>query len=444
MEKKHDLLIQGSPIWRQRSGQTIHPFANLTVADLRRELDARGEETEGLKKPELQVKLSEILHGIQRVPSLLHLSPKANLADINCSRYEILPSEPLHDIKGHIHNVLEELPSDIEDKDEAVSLQTFIQATYMYGDKDEIRGCDARKAILLVSQYLHEKVSGQSSVSSQHSQLIDTLAEISEIAYKHDHERCPRLILRLYNVAFLHGIMCKAIFSNPKKLTKRKMFGRYFHNLTVHQPDQLRVVSLRSTNAENQERVFNRIRRVTKATSSKRPGGIIGNAMVRLDAEEEITRERDSSQITESDISKIAKQLPKRPNTTIPAETISRRPTLLQSHYERIADFLMQGEGVWWQRNDIGVEFFDTQDDFKDSGPPLHHFRSSCLRKEQQYINRCWLDCVNGVRNGAITIPLYQIKLYDSNGEKMAALPQTLKIRGKSIYLNETVVYITL
>ena len=101
------------------------------MADLWRELDARDEEIEGLRKPESQAKLSGTLHGIQRVPPLLHLTPESNLADINCSNYNILASEPLHDLKGYVHNVLEELPAQIEDKEEAVNL-FCLRICYLY------------------------------------------------------------------------------------------------------------------------------------------------------------------------------------------------------------------------------------------------------------------------------------------------------------------------
>ena len=55
----------------------------------------------------------ETLKGIQRVPTLL-LNPIETLTQVHLEGYAILDCEPLHDIKVHIDNLLQELPHILE------------------------------------------------------------------------------------------------------------------------------------------------------------------------------------------------------------------------------------------------------------------------------------------------------------------------------------------
>lgn len=59
------------------------------------------------------------------------------------------------------------------------------------------------------------------------------------------------------------------------------------------------------------------------------------------------------------------------------------------------------------------IEFFDGPEEveFREQGPSLHHFRSSNIRAEQQYIQRCWEECIET----SIKIPA--TKLRDSTGK---------------------------
>lgn len=82
-----------------RNAGILHPFDNLKVGELRTELRARGQYVDqGMKKEVLQKTLTGILRGVSRVPALLLTDPTQNLASLNLGRYEIVASEPLHDI----------------------------------------------------------------------------------------------------------------------------------------------------------------------------------------------------------------------------------------------------------------------------------------------------------------------------------------------------------
>ena len=66
--------------------------------------------------------------------------------------YEVVPTEPLHDVKERIANVLTELPSHLIEKDEKIAFQDIIECTI--GGKEKLRGCDYRLAAVIVAQYL--------------------------------------------------------------------------------------------------------------------------------------------------------------------------------------------------------------------------------------------------------------------------------------------------
>ena len=88
----------------------LKPLDNLKVADLRKELQTRGVETQGMLKPQLMSLLTDILQGVQRVPTLLTLCPTQSLTSLNIQKYEVIDCEPLHDLKGHLYNLLPEIP----------------------------------------------------------------------------------------------------------------------------------------------------------------------------------------------------------------------------------------------------------------------------------------------------------------------------------------------
>ena len=120
-----------------------------------------------------------------------------------------------------------------------------------FAGKDAKRGCDYRQSVIDVQKYVTKTAS-----TSGLKLLFETLTEIQEIVYSHDKDRSSKTILRLYNLTFIHGMEAKRIFKKPKSLTSRKLFGQYFHALTCHAPQQFRIMSLSSTNAENEERSF--------------------------------------------------------------------------------------------------------------------------------------------------------------------------------------------
>jgi hypothetical protein len=98
------------------------------------------------------------------------------------------PTEPLHDLKGHIANVIDET---LEIGSHGVKKAVReIKNTFL--NKETVRCSDLRKAAIVI--YLKLK------------NLTD--------------------LLRLHNQAFLHAYYCTVLFSQPKSVTRRRMFGR--------------------------------------------------------------------------------------------------------------------------------------------------------------------------------------------------------------------------
>ena len=105
---------------------SLKPFDNLKKDELRKELSARGIEDVHQKKPFLLDTLENILQGVMRVPALLLTHPTQNLSEINLDKYEVVASEPLHDIKGHIINIISELPYILTEGDTATKCTHLI------------------------------------------------------------------------------------------------------------------------------------------------------------------------------------------------------------------------------------------------------------------------------------------------------------------------------
>lgn len=89
-------------------------------------------------------------------------------------------------------------------------------------------------------------------------------------------------------------------------MTKRKL---YLHALTTHAQLQYEIVSQKSINAENQERLFGQARRTAEATSNRHPENIIFTIILRLQAKKEAGHMLHSVNEADSQVSRAAKNL---------------------------------------------------------------------------------------------------------------------------------------
>ncbi|VDI29311.1 Hypothetical predicted protein [Mytilus galloprovincialis] len=143
---------------------------------------------------------------------------------------------------------------------------------------------------------------------------------------------------------------------------------------------------------------------------------------------------KDSIYIQESIIQKLAKQIQAKPRTLIPSTILNKRPILLQSHLERISDYILPGEGVWWHMEDGNMIFHDGPDDepFHNEGPDMHHFRSSSYKEEHQQLKDIWEKVIENYKGNIITLPLQRIKTFDKDGKVVYITPTETDLSSES------------
>lgn len=402
-----------------RQAGILQPF-DLKVKELRTELEARGVVLEN--KPlrvDLQKFLDEILRGVMRVPALLLTNPTQPLASLNLERYEIVASEPLHDIKGHVINLITELPNVLPQGETANKCKLLIDHCLA---KEKKSGADIRRVAIQIYLLLKDL-----DVSSKVLFLLQSVIKIGEIAYSHDNKRSPRQLLQLYNMCWMHMELCRDLLSTPAKISKGKMFGHYSHAMTAHLPTQLELACLRSLNTESQERLFGQARGIAEACTNHHPDNIIPHVMLRLQVKQEQHEVLTSVQKGESQVSHVAKDMPQLPATKVKMSFILQREDSWQMHLKRISPFLIAGVDVWWSYMPNGFVFHDGDTDSSNPGETfslLHHRCHSIMDVEQRR-DTCWKRIVDD----QMVIPAKTIKLYDSEGNKT----------GRLLYSNRTV-----
>ena len=104
LAERQEFILQGEA-WKHTQ---VNPLDNLKVAQLQTELEKRGYNTRGKKKVQLEREFDELRKGVSNVPAILQQTPKATLESLNLDKYEVFATEPLHDLKGHARNIIEE------------------------------------------------------------------------------------------------------------------------------------------------------------------------------------------------------------------------------------------------------------------------------------------------------------------------------------------------
>ena len=406
LEDRRKKVLEG-PAGRDRRNGGVHPFKTMSKEDLVRECKGRHLPTDGLLKPALETQLKEDLKGIQRVPALSFPAQTTSMKELNLGSYEVVPVEPLHDLKEHINNILKELPKHLNDA-ESTLFEEALEA--VLSTKEKLRGSDYRLCCVVLALHLG------SNCRLSIKRLLNTLAELCELLYAPADKRTPRFILRLHNVAFSHVIAVRKVIQIPQVLTYRKMFGIYYHSITCHAPLTSRLISLSSVDTEEEEREFSTINSISKSTSNGHPEHIIPNSIIRVQAERSFRSKKSAFVDQQSKIGKFANNLPDLPDTIISDELLATE--LYQVHLEQISDFLLCGRGVWWHANEESKEiiFHDGkgQPEFRAEGPPMHHFRSSSFKSEKIYLKEKWDECL---AQSSFTLPIRKVKVYDSDGD---------------------------
>ena len=416
LEERQESIMSGKISLHNSKVQKTKPLSGLKKHELEQELASRGI-YDGGRKDELQSLLNKEMRGKQRVPALLFNNPQGRLSELCLQDYEILPCEPLHDVGHHIENVFTELPFHLKEQ-EAKAIEESMDLCL--GSKDSKRTADYRSALVKTAGYIMQ----HHIMSDKPLAIINSLVEMQRILYAPDSQRSPSLILRYCNQSWLHSILLAELVQKPKKLTRRKLFGVYFHNLSAHASLMLRLISGQASNAEQQERMFNHVKRITRSTSNYHAEQIIPNLFVRLQAEKEMSLHSDDVSQQQAEISYLTRSLPPPANTKISFSFIQRYRGAWQAHLQRISDFLLEGKGVWWKRDGKNIVFNDVVDcpSIADHGPQLHHFRSRSLKEEEAYLLECWRQCLAN----DIPIPAEAIKIDDEKENTVSTIERSL------------------
>ena len=138
--------------------------------------------------------------GITNVPALWRDVPDKSLAEFGLHFYEI--SEPLHDLKGHLSNIIDEnkvlVTGETKDKVDMVFSSVL--------SKETIRCSDYRKGAILILLALQE------------FQPRSTLTAVLETSVEYCMWRLKRgpQNLCIYNLTFVHAKLCEEVFGCPK------------------------------------------------------------------------------------------------------------------------------------------------------------------------------------------------------------------------------------
>lgn len=246
LQEKQTLVMKGK---FGKDCTKLYPFKKLKVGELRQELRSRNLNSEGLQI-DLKERLAEALGGPVRLPALLFGEEDLSLSDLHLDNYEVISLEPLHACLNHIATILKKLPLHITDPDTLSMLEETLHLTL---NKEKLRATDYRRALLKVTiQMAH-------LLDEDEKMLLLYFCEMQSIYYESEEKRCPRQVLRLYNISWLHGKKVQSVLCPPKSVTLRKLCGIYYHGAVDHVPLFSRLVCLRSINAELFERYFQRL-----------------------------------------------------------------------------------------------------------------------------------------------------------------------------------------
>ena len=101
-----------------------------------------------------------------------------------------------------------------------------------------------------------------------------------------------------------------------------------------------RIVSGKSANAEQEERIFNTLKQITRTTSNQQPDSTLLNNIIRLQVRDQFNLKTLTKE--QHEIRKICQSLPKEKNTIIPFWIIDKYRNEWQGLLQQISDYLLE------------------------------------------------------------------------------------------------------
>lgn len=169
--------------------------------------------------------------------------------------------------------------------------------------------------------------------------------------------------------------------------------------MTVHAPQTYRIFCLRSLVPEQEERSLGNLRRISLNTSNRQCGKVKENAILRFNAQQQ-TERGESYRKQETIISQQAKLLPQSEDTKFSFEILQSRPYLFQTHCQRIADFLLDGQNTWWSIQGKNIVFHDGPSRPEQPLSSLQHFRSASMQDTATLLKDALQNCIKNFESG--------------------------------------------
>ena len=154
-------------------------------------------------------------------------NPTITASEINCQQYEVLACEPLHDNTNFAQNIINELPSHIDNKEIKKQYEQF--CSQIVGEKNKIKGSDARLYGVKLAKFT-QTMFQDGKVNNDILTICNSLAEIINICYDSYTRRTPKQILRLHNLRYLFSNTCISVIGNPNTMSERKFYGNHFQS----------------------------------------------------------------------------------------------------------------------------------------------------------------------------------------------------------------------
>ena len=113
-------------------------------------------------------------------------------------------------------------------------------------------------------------------------EIFRTGCELQEILYAGEDCRTMPRILRYNLQSYWHATLIKKVIGRkPKKVTHRKLYGKYYHAMIGHAHKQLRIISGKSCHTEQEERQFSYLKSIAKLTTNHHPSNVDFNLWIR-------------------------------------------------------------------------------------------------------------------------------------------------------------------
>ena len=147
-------------------------------------------------KDKMLLLLTQELRRISRAPALIYNNPDQSPESLHLQYYEIVPSEAMHDVAGHIQNLFEEIPNHVlkpDNKKVNNNLEELKKVIELSMEEKEVkRGrtlLHYRCGLLKVTHYMKDM-----------QLLLETLAETQCILYASEKDRTPHEIFCDYTI----------------------------------------------------------------------------------------------------------------------------------------------------------------------------------------------------------------------------------------------------